>query len=336
MTNRAPDASKGIPPSRKIVWLGVAVILAVAAWTGLWYYGASRIEAYLPTAFAAAGKNGAEPRCDNADIRGYPFRVGLFCDAAGLTLVSEGISASAGGFRSAAQIYDPRHVVSELDGPLVVTGKDGLAAKVDWQLLRASTVLADDGLARGSLEGHTITFDLDGPDLVAKVSAAAGRIAIHLRRNAADLDLAADGEGLSTPLGPSAKVFALRATVPGGAVLLNAAAAPEAGLRGRVILLHDLSMEFPAGGSLSVSGSLSVAVDGLVSGDLTVKMRDQAGLIAALRQGAPELADQVAGISQVIAALDIEPGDDAVTLPVTIRDGAMASGFIPLGKLPPL
>lgn len=336
MTNRAPDASKGMLPSRKIVWLGVAVLLAVIAWTGLWFYGASRIEAYLPTAFAAAGKNGAEPRCDNPDIRGYPFRVGLFCDAAGLTLVSEGISASAGGFRSAAQIYDPRHLVSELDGPLVVAGKDGLAAKVDWQLLRASTVLADDGLVRGSLEGRTITLDLDGPGLVAKVSAAADRIAIHLRRNAADLDLAADGEGLSSPLGPSAKVFAVRATVPGGAAMLTAAGVPEADLRGRAIVLHDLSMAFPAGGSLAISGSLSVAVDGLVSGDLKVKMRDQAGLIAALRQSAPELAEQIAGIAQVIAALDIEPGDDAVTLPVTIRDGAMASGFIPLGKLPSL
>lgn len=336
MTNRAPDASKGMLPSRKIVWLGVAVLIAVGAWTGLWFYGAGRIEAYLPTAFAAAGKNGAEPRCDNADIRGYPFRVGLFCDASGLTLAAEGISAQAGSFRSAAQIYNPRHLVSELDGPLVVTGKEGLAARVDWQLLRASTVLADDGLMRGSVEGRTLTLDLDGPGLVAKVSAAAERIAVHLRRNAADLDIAADGEGLSSPLGPGARVFAFSATVPGGAAMLTASGASQADLRGREIRLHDLSMSFPSGGSLAVTGALSVAADGLVSGDLKVTMRDQAGLIAALRQGAPELADQIEGVAQVIAALDIEPGDDAVTLPVTIRNGAMASGFFPLGTLPPL
>jgi Uncharacterized protein conserved in bacteria len=336
MTNRAPDASKAVSASRKIVWLGVAVAAAMAAWTGLWFYGASRIEAYLPVAFAASGRNGAEPTCENAEIRGYPFRVGLFCERAGLALTAEGMRASAGGFRSAAQIYNPRHLVSELDGPLTLTGTNGLAGKFDWQLLHASTVVATDGLSRGSIEGRNVTVDLDGPDLVTKISAEADRVAIHLRRNEADLDMAADGEGLSSPLLPATKTFTFQATVPGGAPLLTATGARDADLRGRTIVLHDLSATFAAGGALTLSGTMAVGDDGIVSGDLKLKASDLAALVAALREVAPQAADQVAGVAQVVAALDTEPGDDAITLPVTIRDGRVASGFIPLGEIPPL
>lgn len=336
MTNHARDASKGISSaSRKFLWLGTAVALAVAGWTGLWFYGAGRIEAYLPTAFAAAGRSGAEPVCENPEIRGYPFRVGLFCTSSGLVLTAEGTRIAAGEFRSAAQVYDPRHLVSEIDGPLTVAGADGLSGRFDWQLLRASSVVAVDGLLRASIEGRTVTADLDGPDLVAKISAAADRFAVHLRRNGTDLDVAADGETITSPLAMAMKTFALEAAVPGGALLLTPAGV-DADLRGRTVVLHRLAAEFAAGGALSVSGTIAIAVDGVVSGDLKVKVSDQASLVGALREVAPAAAAQIEGVAQVIAALDIEPGDDAVTLPLTIRDGRMASGFIPLGTLPPL
>ena len=59
--------------------------------------------------------------CVNLTARGFPFRIGLFCDRVAFEQPSAAMTLSAGAFRSAGQIYDPMRLVAELDGPAKIT-----------------------------------------------------------------------------------------------------------------------------------------------------------------------------------------------------------------------
>jgi hypothetical protein len=54
-------------------------------------------------------------------VRGYPFRLEVFCTALDVARPAEGLTVKAGAFRSAAQVYEPRRVYAELDSPVAVT-----------------------------------------------------------------------------------------------------------------------------------------------------------------------------------------------------------------------
>ena len=67
--------------SRRIKWLGIAVLVFIAFYTGAWFWGASFVKGEVGKALAAQSANGQVTDCQNLDIKGYPFRAGLFCDS---------------------------------------------------------------------------------------------------------------------------------------------------------------------------------------------------------------------------------------------------------------
>src|SRR5690606_37227088 len=103
---------------RRIIWLAVFIILAICGYYALWVYLAERLGFEVDRNIASLGNKGITISCDGRDIRGFPFRMGVFCDDVALTIPDENIAASAKELRSAAQIYAPRMLVMELDGPL--------------------------------------------------------------------------------------------------------------------------------------------------------------------------------------------------------------------------
>ena len=94
--------------SRRFAWLAAAIVVVVAAYTGAWFYAAGMIETRIGEAMQASGGD-AVPRCERPSARGYPFRIGVFCDAVAFEDARGEISVRAGAFRSAAQVYDPFH-----------------------------------------------------------------------------------------------------------------------------------------------------------------------------------------------------------------------------------
>ena len=150
--------------SRKFGWLAGAIVAGGLLWTAGWYVFAAKVETGLPTTLAQLVGPTASARCTDADVRGYPFRFGVFCKTLTYENVAEGITANAGAFRSAAQAYRPQHAVAEIDGPLVVNTSD-LVFRADWQVLKASAQAVTDGLDRGSIEARSVNFDIDGSGL---------------------------------------------------------------------------------------------------------------------------------------------------------------------------
>lgn len=319
--------------SRKIGWLAVAIVAGILFWTMGWYFFAAKIDENLPTTLAQIVGPDASADCTTADVRGYPFRIGLFCETLTYTNTAEGITATTGALRSAAQFYRPGHVVAEIDGPLVMTDS-GVAVRADWQLLQTSVQAVSNGLDRGSIDARNISFDIDGAGLTQRLALQADRITTHARQNGADLDIAAYAENLRNGIiaALSAKALTFEATLTGQSGLLEIPFTP---LHGPFdAMLHRVAIEFDETFSLVLAGPVQVGADDRISGNLELtisNLQQFTELAAALN---PEISGLLSRFGPMIAALDTKPGDDATTLPLTIRNNQVSLGIIPLGELP--
>lgn len=321
--------------SRRFVWLGVAILAAIALWTIGWYLVANRIEAHLPTTMQQIAGNDASAECANAEVRGYPFRFGLFCDRMGYTNPQEALTLEAGALRSAAQFYHPGHVVSEIDGPLLISAP-GLDLHIDWKSLQSSIRATPSGLDRGSIDSRNVSLDIDGAGLPQKLAMAAERFTAHARKNGPDLDIAAYGENVRGNIiaDTGTTALTLEATLPGRAGLLDMPYAPL--LPPYQAQIHQLSIGFDGDASLEITGPVRISADGLISGDLQLAIRGQERIAEIVARLNPEMGENLRRFGPMLAALDSVPGDDAITLPLTIRNGNVSMGLFPLGRLPAL
>src|SRR5690606_5741096 len=75
-TNRGAQKSY----SRRLILLAGAIIVLIAAYTGIWFYSSGRIEAATAGVIADAQRQGLDLACGNREPWGYPFRIGFTCD----------------------------------------------------------------------------------------------------------------------------------------------------------------------------------------------------------------------------------------------------------------
>lgn len=319
--------------SRKFAWLAGAIVAGGALWTGGWYAFAAKVETELPTALAQIVGPAAKAQCTDADVRGYPFRFGVFCEKLTYENAASGITANAGAFRSAAQVYRPQHAVAEIDGPLVLNSSDWIF-RADWQVLQASAQAVTNGLDRGSIDAKSVNFDIDGAGLVQRLAVQADRMTAHARRNGPDLDMAAYIENLRNDLVPglTAKGFAFEATLTDQSSLLEIPFIPLHGPYDAV--LHRLAIELDETSSVELAGPVQIDAENRVSGTLELTISNFQQLSELAERYKPESADLIRRFGPMIAALDTKPDDEAITLPLTIRSNLISLGFLPLGQLP--
>jgi hypothetical protein len=105
-------------------------------------------------------------------------------------------------------------------------------------------------------------------------------------------------------------------------------------LRGASGEIRSARVIFKDGGTLELSGPLSVGADGLIDGDVKIKFADADRLGAALAKIAPEAASV---IKPALSGAALTAGKDKEAgLTLTIRKGKVSAGFFPLGKIPPI
>src|SRR5262245_9199426 len=130
--------------SRRFLWLAIFIVVLFGGYSLAWYYAAGWVQDFAATQIANLNRDGRSADCANTTARGYPFRMGLFCDSVHLADPATQLTAAAGAFRSAAQVYDPFHIVAELDGPATISTAAASALAFDWKNLRASVRLNSD------------------------------------------------------------------------------------------------------------------------------------------------------------------------------------------------
>lgn len=322
--------------SRRILWLAAAIVVAIAAYTAGWFYIGGELEAQTRQAIARINAQGKRAGCERAEARGYPFRIGLFCDSVRYEDAMGGVAVSAGPLRSAAQIYDPYFVVSEIDGPARLELPGIVAIELNWELLHSSARIAAPLPRTASAEGRNVrAIALDAP--AGEALFTANVVEAHMRTRGDAVDLAASAQALNLsdamidgnhlpPLNASADL-----TVDNGVML---ALAWNGSLRGRSGTIRSVSVDAGEGAGISVAGPFSVGDDGLIDATLTVTIREPAKLSKLLADGFPQLRETIESNFGLIAALSAAGAP--ATLPLVITRGRPVIGFVALEPIPPL
>ena len=194
------SADTDLPRRRSRLWLfapPVLLALVFAAWTAAWFVIRSRTAEGLDAWIANEGVAGRRWECPDRSIGGFPFRIEVSC--ARLALQAPEGTLAAGRLRTVTQVYQPRHTILELDGPLRAAG-GGIAAEGTWDSLRGSVHSAPHGFERVSLAA-------DGPRLrvsglpAGDAALSARHVEAHARPDSGSdaVEAAARIEGAAVP-----------------------------------------------------------------------------------------------------------------------------------------
>lgn len=319
--------------ARRLIWLAAAIVAAIALYTAGWFYAADRLTNEASAVLQRLSGNGDRASCENIDARGYPFRIGLFCDSIFLERRMEGFAFQAGALRSAAQVYAPRQVIAELDAPARLNAPGFLPLKLNWEGLRASTRLTAALPERLSAVASGLKVDVDAPGEAEGEFLRAREFQLHLRPLDADVevglrfDAAKAGSELPGPDLPPVSGVADIVIEDGIARIARRAFA----LPGSSFVINRLDVAFEGGGTLSVSGPIAIDESGLIDATLDIRAGETVQLMEVLAEAYPKFRSQLTALAAGLTAL----GPDQA-LPLKIRKGVAIFGFIELGRIPPL
>src|SRR5690606_4450535 len=229
---------------------------------------------------------------------GFPFQFEIDCATPRLR-IPDGVTASARRLRAVAMVWRPLHAIVEIDGPVLLTPRQGTPIELRAASLMGSTTV-EDGLPQGvALVGKAVEVRAPGAPAAQAVASLAE---LHLRPDPdfpGDLDVAAAVEGLVVARPQDRPIGPLDASLAGRAVgLIPAIMADGAsGLRTWIAEgapVRDLNVRASAG-TLTAEGSAVLALDplGRLEGRGTLAL---SGLDT--RKGAgtrPAAADRAAG-----------------------------------------
>ncbi len=353
------------------------VFALIAGWAWAWKYAAGQAQAAVEGWRVREAKAGRVYSCGAQSVGGFPFRIELGCRQASAELHNEGTALviATPSVVVAAQVYEPRTLVSQFIGPLSVA----LAGHEPF--LSANWTYGESRVTGTPNEPQSASLTFERPT-VERIAGGKHESLISARRVALEGRIA-QGSAHDHPV-VEVSLHAKRASAPG----LSAAAAPPIDIDLTAVLrgLSDFApMPWPqrfrqlqkAGGSIEVTqarivqgetlavgkGSLSIDGQGQLAGQLNVtvaglapflnaigagkqvqqsrNMDKVAGFLDRLSPGLGDVAREQAGanlglgIAMLGQPAQLE-GRQAVTLPLRFADGTAYLGPIPLGPSPPL
>ncbi|HEY6632684.1 MAG TPA: DUF2125 domain-containing protein [Rhizobiaceae bacterium] len=325
------DTDRSAPNfGRRILWLGVFIVILFGGYSAGWFYLADRLVTRAKAEIAEANRGGTTLECANPVARGFPFRLGIYCDRIAYTNADEAIGLTAGNLRTAGQIYDPSHFIAELDGPATLATPANGSLTIDWDKLRASVRWARPLPERVSVEGGGVAATTATGTPLATI----GAFEAHMRPNGQDLDLASSFEGLALDpaLIEGRTLPALSGqsdvTIDGGVDLRGLGLGD---LRGRSGTIRNAELTIGGNSGVTVSGTFSFSQDGLLDADLKLTVRDPNGLSAVLAEAFPEKRRDIRNVSSALTFMGNNP-----TLPLKIERGEARLAFFKLGEIPPI
>lgn len=357
----APDAGPETPaPRRRPAWWvalpALALVVAGLGWTAAWYYAAGRAEREIDSWMAAEGARGRSWSCDNRRIGGYPFRFELSCDAP--SVVIQGPTQwtwKADRVHAVAQVWNPRHIIAEFRGPATLSeAASGRTITAGWTLLQVSRAGTAERLDRFSLAANDYTLAESGATILS-----ARHLELHLRQHPGEatnaaLDIAMevdDATGMALMGGAPAAATGvatgatpvdalLQATVtgvPGITVLPLEARLARWQANGGRVKIEEARIS-AGGGMMAASGELGLDPQRRLDGNVTVSVVEAGKLLPVLAT-AGLMPDFMAGLAPMLGAAGMPTqvdGVNASAFPFVFRNGRVALGILPLGKIGPV
>lgn len=324
----------------------VTVVLLVGATIG-WYALASKIETILDGELTRQQANGNQINCEEKSIRGYPFRVGPWCETTRYENLNTGLKIEAGQLRTAAQFYNPGFAISELDGPAYLTNPRGDKAVVNWQLMRASTRAGLSGIKRLSIEMKQGSWTNGEDALTTSPAFSWNNAQFHGRpsggdTNSPDLEAAFSLDALKLGNNPASNLPVLSIesdTVLKGvyaSLLKGRNIAYQMRAEGLELEIRHFTARFEDGGVIKVSGPIAIDRDGLLSGKAQFEIAELEKIADSLEKFSPKLKNTADTLRSIENMLGQSDNEGVLKLPIAINRGEMKMGFIPLGTLPPV
>ena len=326
-------------PRHKLILLIASIFIIPGLVTLGWYWGADRLENLIETRISTIASTGVTVTCNNLEIRGFPFRIGLNCDNTSFDDTKRRIGFTAGELRTTAQIYKPGHVISELDGPLTVTNRHSVV-EANWQSMRASSVFDISNLSRASIEAMSINMATQLATMKELQNVSAENLQMHVRENENNVDIAASGVNIAlenaitrSPIHIDDINFFI--TVHDNMEILKYDRAQDASiLYGSDMTLHDLTIKGKQNAAVTASGPLSVSDQGIISGDVAITLTNIANLKSTITEVNPALSANFSNIINILSALSPSENPDEIQINLKIRNGMAQAGIIPLGRIP--
>ena len=325
-------------------FLLIAVVAASAIWSGYWWFGSRAIESGLRDWLDGRTDVGWVSNYDSVRTRGYPNRFDTTVEGLQLADPSNGVAWSAPLFQILRLSYRPHHLIAVWPGEQTFAVPEGRVTLRTRQA-RASVVLEPG--ADMAVDRVTAVFEDIDLDSSAGWSAEVteGRFAAHV----------SDTKPHAVSLGVEAT--GVRSSVMGSDDPANVGGVPDvpADLKLDAELefdsvwdRHAIETRYPMLSSirldllnvergdlkLKAAGDLTVDVDGLASGTVSVRIGDWREMLSAASAAGWLSESQLSVLETGAAFLDRLYGKSgALEVPLTLRRGRISVGPVPLGTL---
>ncbi|MDD3446210.1 MAG: DUF2125 domain-containing protein [Zavarzinia sp.] len=355
--------------SRRYLYLTLFVIAAVGAWSTFWFYLAGQVRTRTDEWIARQAAQGVEVAYTDLAVNGYPYRIEVTVSnltASGPRLPGKGALAVP-KLTVLSLPWNPRLVVGSIEGEVLFRWTDPKGIEQ-----RATYTAESTGFSLGLEDGQAARFAFSGSATVLRATTLPGPVSakvfeVHARRFAggpapegepagggasptAPLlgEIAIDAEavqlppGIETPLGPTIESA-------GYTIGLTGQIPPLAQGQDPRLLVDEWARN---GGTVELSraetkwGPLDLTLTGSFSVD---GQRRPIGAIAGRVGGLDPLVDaavargdmtegQAAGVKRALNTIGFIARDAQGRVPVsvTIQDGKVKVGPVPVGEVRPL
>ncbi|WP_372784455.1 DUF2125 domain-containing protein [Phenylobacterium sp.] len=338
-----PDPSPPRKPRRLgLILPFVALGLAVAAWSGVWFWAKGEVQTRLDAAQAEFARAGYQLTWKDRDVGGYPFRMDVTLTEVRLREPS-GWALEAPRIEGEAFMHAITHwLIAAPDGLTFVRPIRG-PVTVKGELIRASLSHFNAHPPSFSFEGVKLTFTPQ-PGAQPFALTAADRVEFHLRAGPGD-----EGGVFARVDNGKARLSGLFARVAGDkpiSIVWNSTLSKMRAFTGAD--WPDAVRHWSeAGGSMTVrqagitagdavvgsnSGSLGVSRDGRLTGVLDLTLRQAPRTLGAL--GAEGVIDQEAVGAATAVAQARQGAGDAAQASLNFQAGRTTLGPVALGDAP--
>jgi hypothetical protein len=329
----------------------VGTIIIVALLWSVYWYAASRIAgAGLERIAAALAARGGSVTCTEQGMGGFPLALDLRCSGGKLADSGSQMAAGLQRINASAPLYSPGSVAATLTGPFIFDAPAfGVALTASWTTASADATAWLDGVQKASAAVDGLTLEQTGAAPRLPFRRVGARHADFAAMPAADdgYRLAASASDIIVEQTSGQALPSLSGSLDVTAEHFGGALGTDP--RGR------LADWVAKGGAVKVdrlvltagpvtaqaSGKLTLSPSGLLSGTLTVRLfglEQVPALAEELRPGSGDKATRMIGAMAIfLKPVDTAAGPARETL-LTIRDGAVAVGIIPIPgvRIPPL
>jgi hypothetical protein len=320
---------------RRIIILGIVILVVIGAWTAGWFYVASLVRQNITALASADGVTSPKVTCDRLDIGGWPFWIDVTCT--NLTITSGDVSATLPTLKASLLVYDPFQVIFFATSPLTVSDAfSGSRDTLDWKGLEVSARLTGWRIARVSMVADTLALSDTVGDPIALGSAAHAEF--HLVDDPARYDAARHLAAL--------RLYSVvqKLAVPGARINQGHATldAEISNLSDDIRTYGDpdfLKRWQAAGGKLTINGfkGQDGPNDFAVTGTLALDNRGRpTGQLKVNSKGLVERFGNLVPAQMKPLILGNPAPDGSYTQTLNFTNGALFSGLVPLTALPSL